>query len=512
MMVRKLIIILLLCSICFGVSPTLQNFNTGVVSFRMEPRIDVDKYQSALRVGENMLPTIQGPITRRPGTRYIVTGAEVTGETEIDRPAIDPCATGISTMEQLALIGNNDGYPMDGDYQLLNDLDATGILFWPIGLLASDPDVDSFFTGTFDGRYYTIKNISYTMDTIFEDVDFFEVWSLVGLFAKLNGTVENLIISNMEIVNVQLGAPTFEGLSNAGFLAGTTGTNAIVTNVHVQGTMNITNNAISLFGGFSSTGLGIFSHCSSDMVFSGTIALASQTMSRVGGYIGSGSGGTFTDCYAVGSITLEAAASNGMQSVGGFCGNVINTSSKTWTNCYSAITLKGKVSDTKATVGGLVGFLNDFFDASGNVTFSDCFWDGSLLHSFSTDDPIGFSLFDIGHIGAVGDDYGAVPPNDYDAGDDVADVTEGTSGDGGANDMFKQATYTNWDFSEPSGVWEIDEDVGYPDFQWFVEANLLPREIENDVIRLISFEISTDVSFIIEAGNQYMRFITDDGS
>ena len=43
---KKLILIFILASVAFGVSPSLVNFNTGAVSPLMEARTDFVKYTS----------------------------------------------------------------------------------------------------------------------------------------------------------------------------------------------------------------------------------------------------------------------------------------------------------------------------------------------------------------------------------------------------------------------------------------------------------------------------------
>ncbi len=46
-------------------------FNGGVLSPLMKGRIDVDRYDAGCETLENMLPLIQGPIRKRPGTIYV---------------------------------------------------------------------------------------------------------------------------------------------------------------------------------------------------------------------------------------------------------------------------------------------------------------------------------------------------------------------------------------------------------------------------------------------------------
>src|SRR4051812_44341871 len=52
-------------------SPALTSFNAGELSPRLEGRVDTEKYQAGSKVCENFIPLIQGPATRRGGTRFI---------------------------------------------------------------------------------------------------------------------------------------------------------------------------------------------------------------------------------------------------------------------------------------------------------------------------------------------------------------------------------------------------------------------------------------------------------
>lgn len=64
-------LIIFLCAECFAVSPTITNFNTGQTSPLLEARVNYQKYNSSSRTLENMIVTSQGPVKRRPGTKYI---------------------------------------------------------------------------------------------------------------------------------------------------------------------------------------------------------------------------------------------------------------------------------------------------------------------------------------------------------------------------------------------------------------------------------------------------------
>lgn len=51
--------------------PALTAFNSGELSPLMEGRIDFAKYQSGAYSMVNMIPTVQGPLRRRPGSRFV---------------------------------------------------------------------------------------------------------------------------------------------------------------------------------------------------------------------------------------------------------------------------------------------------------------------------------------------------------------------------------------------------------------------------------------------------------
>lgn len=57
-------------------SPILSNFNTGEFSPLLDGRIDFDKYPNGASKLENFIPTTQGPIVRRAGTRFVATAHE----------------------------------------------------------------------------------------------------------------------------------------------------------------------------------------------------------------------------------------------------------------------------------------------------------------------------------------------------------------------------------------------------------------------------------------------------
>lgn len=57
----------------FGYYGAVTSFNSGQVTPLLEARADFQKYNSSCRTIENMLVTVQGPVLKRPGTKYIAT-------------------------------------------------------------------------------------------------------------------------------------------------------------------------------------------------------------------------------------------------------------------------------------------------------------------------------------------------------------------------------------------------------------------------------------------------------
>jgi hypothetical protein len=54
-------------------TPILPSLNAGELSPYLEGRVDFDQYPKGFRKLENWVPLVQGPVTKRPGTRYVAT-------------------------------------------------------------------------------------------------------------------------------------------------------------------------------------------------------------------------------------------------------------------------------------------------------------------------------------------------------------------------------------------------------------------------------------------------------
>jgi hypothetical protein len=82
---KRLIFVLLFCTMTMGVTQrmTLNNFNAGELSPLMNARVDFPKYKSGAKILENMVVRSQGPISRRPGTKYIASIKDATDSTRL---------------------------------------------------------------------------------------------------------------------------------------------------------------------------------------------------------------------------------------------------------------------------------------------------------------------------------------------------------------------------------------------------------------------------------------------
>ena len=81
---KKLLIpiLSLISTLALGVtvkqSVSLTSFNAGELSPLMQSRIDFAKYKTGAKTLQNMIVRAQGPVTRRPGTKYIATVKDAT--------------------------------------------------------------------------------------------------------------------------------------------------------------------------------------------------------------------------------------------------------------------------------------------------------------------------------------------------------------------------------------------------------------------------------------------------
>jgi hypothetical protein len=224
----------------------------------------------------------------------------------------------ISSIEQLQVIGNDPSYPLDGDYVLLQDIDASGTAGWngglgfdPIGEYGDTKGSHPYFSGQFDGQGHVVYGL--TINRPEEDY--------VGLFAHAFGA---------EIRNIGLKDANITGRVNVGGIVGLVeqnNTTGSISRCFVTGAVTGSDFVGGLVGRLHA-------------LLSESYAAVSVTGGNyVGGLVGENGYGWVSDCYATGAVA-------GGDHVGGLIG--INT--HVVERCYSVGTVTGETY-----IGGLVG-------------------------------------------------------------------------------------------------------------------------------------------------------------
>ena len=200
----------------------------------------------------------------------------------------------ISSIEELQKIGNDPGYPLDGEYELTQDIDASATRNWnsgagfaPIGT-SSNP-----FTGKFDGKGHKITGLYINRGST----------DYVGLFGFIGPGSE---VKNVGIENCYI--------SGNGFVGGLVGDNwdGMVSGSYSMGVVT----GSSDVGGLVGWNLG---------TVSGSYSAGEVTgHGRVGGLMGYNRG-TVSNSYAMGSVS-------GLDYIGGLIGWM---SGGSVTNTYS---------------------------------------------------------------------------------------------------------------------------------------------------------------------------------
>lgn len=220
----------------------------------------------------------------------------------------------ITTAEQLLQIGKADAdgnvkYPLDACYSLRNDISLDDLAeenlgYWsPIGYNVTDGTV-SEFTGSFDGRGYTIVNMNLDKAAFNQEVDDSQSelakqnYTSAGLFAKLGA---NSIVKNLKFENATItGEYTY-----AGVLAGEAYT-ADIERIEIKSaTLDLKNTGVAgtVVGKNASTVVSqAFTSSSLDRV-SAVVNVVSP--SKVfGGLVGENLGGYIVYSYATGTAEL----------------------------------------------------------------------------------------------------------------------------------------------------------------------------------------------------------------
>ncbi|UCG55589.1 MAG: hypothetical protein JSU70_12050 [Phycisphaerales bacterium] len=322
----------------------------------------------------------------------------------------------IYTAEQLNTIGLTACH-WDKHFILMADIDLSqyrGNEFNTIGVSWKHP-----FLGVFDGNGRTISNFTY----ISRNRHHIGIFGCVGSLLADRG-----VIKHLRLVGAEVDAGTGECVGSlAGSLFGGT-----ICNCHVEGASVAADVCV---GGLVGENWGTIARCSVTATISGNAG--------VGGLVGDNAG-TTTGCYSAGNVeAAEIVGGLAGRNMGGdrFPGTIINSYSTasvaggdcvgglvgshwdTIANCYSTGRVEGGEN-----LGGLVGS-----NVSWSGVIADCYWDTRTS---------GLS-------------------NMCGNGTDCDDSHGRTTAE-----MKRQATFSQWDFTE---VWGMAEGQTYP----FLRRHLL---------------------------------------
>jgi len=243
---------------------------------------------------------------------------------------------------------------LDGDYVLVDDINASGFDFEPE---ANKTDTEARFTGSFDGNGHTISNLRIHRPNE----------SSVGLFRT---------ILNASVVDIRLEDANVTGDEVVGSVAGNVlGPDTRIYGVRVSGEVSgnrtvggvVGNSWVKVNGSESAadvTGVDIVG----GLVGSGGLIEDSRATGdvtgedRVGGLTGLNAFGSINDSYATGDVSGEAM-------VGGLVGFNIGHINGSYAT--------GNVSG-KSTVGGLVGLGRSVFGIGSGTTIDESYATGNV--------------------------------------------------------------------------------------------------------------------------------------
>ena len=273
----------------------------------------------------------------------------------------------IDTPEELAKIGKNDDYPLDGNYILTADIDLGGIEDDPWTPIGSDKE--HAFTGTFDGNGHTIRELYINSNSKY-----------AGLFGYVGarGTVKNLTVEGEVNRNatglkdaytggiVGYNGGTVEGCTNkcdvtvsandyaytGGIVGYNGGTVSDCTN-KVNITVTVADAAYT--GGVAGVNNGTVSYCNNSGDVSGQTVASNMPIVNTGGVVGYNAEGDISNCYNTGAVTGSGRGSDHflIVSTGGVVGQNYDGSVS---DCYNTGAVKAIGSGYAGGVAGFNGY------------------------------------------------------------------------------------------------------------------------------------------------------------
>ena len=313
------------------------------------------------------LKTIDGELTL---TVYKTINQDGTTSVKMECEAVENFDIGeyatyipISTAEQLAKIGSNEEiainettyiFAENENYELLNDIDLSGINWEPI----------ANFEGTLNGNNHKIKNLKINKQIVASRTEDLEKTYCYGLFAEMRGVVKDLALENVDIA------------------VSTDITNEYSSEVESLIDYQINELVNKYRNGELTTNEYIEQH--SLLQERKNDLLSIYTHVRVGAFAGLAGSSVFENCSVSGTINTQVC------NVGGFIGH---------TKEGSSVKIKGSANNANITgknnVAGMVGY------SKGNVELVECVNKGTITST----------MFNAGGLVGAAESEGTTPEN-----------------------------------------------------------------------------------------------------
>lgn len=238
----------------------------------------------------------------------------------------------ISTYAELMKIGNDAAYPLSASYELMADIDASGLPFAPIG------DSVHVFSGIFDGKNHKIKNLHIDNPYL----------GHAGMFGRLYGAfVRNLVLEGVSV----------KADYNVGALVGSMKNSKIENVVSIDGSVSGNTNVGGLVGFVEW----------SDVLKVGVTGYV-RGMKNVGGITGVFNRSIMRNAYSVNLI-------KGISRVGGIVGYENRGNEPELLSVYSASVIKAPFNGNGVSVAeGIVGSYPSFTGPRDSI---ECIFDSS---------------------------------------------------------------------------------------------------------------------------------------
>jgi len=345
-------------------------------------------------------------------------------------PCLGYSAIAISNITDLQKIGNDPGYPLDGEYELTQDIDASETINWklgdgfqPIGTKANP------FIGKFDGKGHKITNLFIDKPSS----DYVGLFGYVGSYIGSGGIIQNVRVEELWLAGNNYVGGLVGFLDLAASVINCNVHGYVSGNVEVGGLLGRSDNGIinncsfngsvygfEMVGGLiGKTYYGKVDNCCANAFVSGYFS--------VGGLLGMNSKGKINTSYATGELS-------GAEELGG----LIGANAGEVKNSYSM----ASISMGAMSVGGLVGY--------NEQSVENCYSIGFVS---------GGGPFVGGLIGWNGGSVTNSYWNIESSGRTTSDGGEGKT----TSEMEQQATFIDWDFTT---IWGINEGISYPYLLW----------------------------------------------